>query len=240
MTAPTDAPIVRTVATTVHGTYLVAPPAGGAAPQLLLVGFHGYGERAEDHLAALRRIPGADRWLLCAVQGLHPFYRKNGEVVASWMTSFDRDNAIADNVAYAGAVVAAVREEFPAAGPLAYIGFSQGVAMAYRAAVGAAPDNHRAAALVALAGDVPPEVAARADLAAVLPPVLIGAGQSDGWYGPAELDRDVALLTAKGVAAEGLAFAGGHEWTTEFLDRAGVFLAERSGQARAPRNPPAS
>jgi predicted esterase len=214
----------RSIAATVHGTYLVAPPAGDAEPAALVVGFHGYGERAEHHLAAMRRIHGAGGWLLCAVQGLHPFYKKSGEVVAGWMTRFDRDRAIVDNVAYVAAVVAALRAEFPGAGPLVYTGFSQGVAMAYRAAAGA---GHRAAALVVLAGDVPPEVGERDDLAAVLPPVLVGAGARDGWYGAAELDRDLALLRTKGVEAEGLRFDGGHEWTDEFLARAGAFLAGR-------------
>jgi predicted esterase len=217
-------PLARSLAATVHGTYLLAPPAGGGAPELLVVGFHGYGEAAADHLAALRRIPGADRWLLCAVQALHPFYRRSGGVVASWMTSHGREHAIVDNVAYVAAAVAAVRAEFPAAGPLAYAGFSQGVAMAYRAAAGA---GHPATALIALAGDVPPEVAARDDLAAVLPPVLIGAGSTDGWYGPDRLERDRTLLAAQGVAVEGLVFIGGHEWTEGFLARAGAFLTER-------------
>jgi predicted esterase len=128
-------------------------------------------------------------------------------------------------------VVEAVRAEFPGAGPLVYAGFSQGVAMAYRAAAGA---GHRAAALVALAGDVPPEVGERDDLAAVLPPVLVGAGERDGWYGAQELERDLALLRSKGVEAEGLLFAGGHEWTGEFLAEAGAFLAERVAPSAAP------
>ena len=217
----------RSIAATVHGTYLLQAPASGGAPAALVVGFHGYGERAADHLAALQRIPGADRWLLCAVQALHSFYKKTGEVVAGWMTKHDRDHAIADNVAYVVSVVAAVRAEFPAVGPLAYVGFSQGVAMAYRAAAGA---GHRAAALVALAGDVPPEVAAREDLADVLPSVLIGAGQADGWYGAAQLERDVALLRGKGVEVEGLLFDGGHEWAAELLSRAGGFLAGHLSQ----------
>ena len=72
---------------------------------------------------------------------------------------------------------------------------------------------------------MPPEVAGREDLAAVLPPVLIGAGKADGWYGAAQLERDVALLRDRGVEAEGLLFDGGHEWTAEFLTRAGDFVA---------------
>lgn len=217
-------PIERTIPAQVHGTYLLRPPAAGN-PAALVVGFHGYGETARDHLAKLERLPGAERWLLCAVQALHPFYTRSREVVAGWMTKHDREHAIADNTAYAGAVVAAVLAEHPAlAGNLAWIGFSQGVAMAYRTAAGA---GHPARALVALAGDLPPEVAARDPLD--LPPVLIAAGRADDWYGPARMEEDLALLRARGVDARGLAFAGGHEWSDEFYEAAGEFLAARLG-----------
>ena len=184
-----------------------------------VVGFHGYGETAADHLAALRRLPGAERWLLCAVQGLHPFYRRNGDVVASWMTSFDRDNAIEDNLRYVGAVVARLQSEHGFE-RLAFTGFSQGVAMAYRAAARA---GHPSDAVVVLAGDLPPDVAA-GDLGA-LPPVLIGRGSEERWYSEDKLAADLSALRQAGVAVETAAFDGGHEWTAEFLARAGRFLA---------------
>ena len=102
----------RQLPTRVHGTFLVRPPTAAATPEppVAVVGFHGYGETAEDHLAALERLPGSDRWFLCAIQALHPFYKRNGDVVASWMTSFDRENAIRDNVRYVSAVVGGLRE----------------------------------------------------------------------------------------------------------------------------------
>ena len=211
----------ETIEARVHGTFLVEEPlvvATGPA-RAAVVGFHGYGETAEDHLAALRRLPGADRWLLCAVQGLHPFYRKNGDVVAGWMTSFDREHAIADNVAYCGAVVARLRERWGVE-RLAYTGFSQGVAMAYRTAAGAGHPSH---ALVALAGDVPPDVA-KGGLSN-LPPVLIGRGSGEQWYTEAKLAADLEVLRSGGVPVDTAAFDGGHEWTDAFLARAGTFLA---------------
>lgn len=215
----------RTIPARVHGTYLLrAPdPAVAAEPEALLVGFHGYGETARDHLGKIERLPGAERWLLCAIQGLHPFYTRSREVVATWMTSHDREHAIADNVEYVSAVVAEVLAGHPRlTGRVAWIGFSQGVAMAYRAA---AAGTHAARALVALAGDVPPEVAARDPLA--LPPTLIAAGRSDEWYGPARMESDLAKLHARGADARGLAFEGGHEWTAEVYRAVGAFLAER-------------
>jgi len=122
---------------TVHGHYVVEGE-DGDEPRPLLVGFHGYAETAESHLEALRRLPGVARWRLCAIQALHPFYnRKSLEVVASWMTRLDRETAIADNTRYVAEVVSAVKRDFPTREPVAYAGFSQGVAMAYRAAAGA-------------------------------------------------------------------------------------------------------
>ncbi len=204
---------VHLIEAAVHGRYLLRPAAG--PPAGVLVGFHGYGEGAAPHLEALLAIPGIERWTVAAIQGLHPFYTRTGEVVASWMTKLDREQAIADNTAY---VRAAVGEILTAAGgghlPLVYSGFSQGVAMAYRAAAGA---GHSCHGLIALAGDVPPEVA-ESDLDS-FPRVLIGRGASDSWYSEEKLTADFQLLRGKGVEVEFERFDGGHEWAPAFHER---------------------
>ena len=214
----------RTVATGTHGRYLLSvPPGEGRHP--VLMGFHGYGESAETHLEALRSIPGAERWALCSVQALHRFYeRKTGGVVAGWMTSQDRELAIADNVAYVRAVAGAVLAEPWANGKLAFTGFSQGVAMAYRAAAFAGIE---AAALVALAGDVPPDVLATG--MSGFPALLIGTGDGDAWYTPARLADDRVQLEGLGLKPETLVFSGGHAWTDPFALAAGEFLARAFG-----------
>jgi len=211
---------VRQVAATIHGRYLLEAPSDvEGAP--LLVGFHGYGENAERHLEELRRIPGASRCVLCAVQALHPFYNRSGEVIACWMTSLDRERAIHDNVAYVASVVASVRRELPVSERLVYLGFSQGAAMAYRAAAGA---GHPCHGLIVLGGDVPPELEQQ-DLSR-FPPVLLGRGSSEEWYDAAKMEHDVELLRAKRVDVRPLIFQGGHEWTDEFRAAAGEFLRE--------------
>src|SRR5688572_30197029 len=116
-------PDVIAVPATVHGRVLIEARGGGRRGAPLLVGFHGYAENAERHLAEITAIPGTESWVLAAVQGLHPFYNtKTGEVVASWMTKQDRELAIADNVAYVRALVERVRTETGAGGPLVYLG----------------------------------------------------------------------------------------------------------------------
>jgi predicted esterase len=203
-----------------HGHYVVEGPESDE-PLPLIVGFHGYGEMAETHLEALRAIPVPGLWRLCAIQGLSTFYNfKTGEVRASWMTRFNRELAIADNTRYVSQVVTQVKRDFPTCEPLVYVGFSQGVAMAYRAAAGAA---HRCRALLALGGDVPPELA-EGDLTG-FPDVLIGRGSQDPWYSEEKLAGDVALLEGRGVPVEVCRFEGEHEWSVAFLRAAGALLS---------------
>lgn len=198
---------VRQFEAKVHGRALVVQRPSRRA----VVGFHGYGETAEQHLKELEQIPGIDGWTVVAVQALHPFYTRAGEIVASWMTSLDRDQAIADNIAYAREVVSSLGE----LDRLVFCGFSQGAAMAYRAA---ASMLGRTAGALILGGDVPPDVAG----VAAWPPILIGRGRRDDWFTAEKLKKDLKVLGASQV--EVLEFDGGHEWTESFRAAAGEFL----------------
>ena len=212
---------VRSLAAEVQGRYLVAVPEVSNPP--LLVGFHGYGENAERHLDELQKIHGAAQWLLCGVQALHPFYNsKTQEVVASWMTRLDREQAIADNIRYVADVVSAVKREIEVAPVLVYAGFSQGVAMAYRAAAGS---GHLCQGLIVLGGDFPPELKEK-DLSP-FPPVLVGRGRYDDWYDEGKMQADLDFLSSRGIAVETCVFDGGHEWAETFLQAAGAFLEAR-------------
>ena len=76
---------------------------------------------------------GAGRW--SPVDALHAFYAgSTGEVMRGWMTRELREESIADNVDY----VRRIRTRPAAVGltvPLAFLGFSQGASMAWRAAL---------------------------------------------------------------------------------------------------------
>src|SRR5258706_4600530 len=201
---------VHTIPATVHGRYLVRQ----GPPERLLVGFHGYGETADVHMAELQQIPGIERWTAVAVQALHPFYlNRTGAIVASWMTSLDRELAIEDNRAYVRAIVA----HFPQPRQLVFIGFSQGVAMAYRAAAGSS-----ATGVVALGGDVPPELFERTPS---LPPVLIGRGTNEDWYTAEKFEKDFKFLSSV-TAVSTCVYDGGHELTDAVPRAAGGFLGK--------------
>jgi predicted esterase len=216
---------IHTIATTTHGRYLLDEGTGDP-PVGMLVGFHGQSEDAAIEMEALQRIRGERPWLLLSVQGLHRYYNRRGEVVAAWMTRQDRELAIADNIAYVRLVVATVLAALPVAPPLlVYSGFSQGTAMAYRAA---AFGGRPADGLIILAGDVPPDVLPRA---ATLPPVLLGRGSQEPWYTEEKAAIDRAHLASAGVACVEHVFDAGHVRHPSFSDRAGQFLDSLPGGA---------
>lgn len=215
----TREPKIETIDARIMGRYLVQSPTNDA-PSPLLVGFHGYGEHAGQHLRELSSIPGTDGWLLVSVQALHRFYeRKSGTVVCSWMTSEDREQMIRDNLAYVDSVVATVSDAYDTTSTVVYSGFSQGVAMAYRAAI---RGRVQAAGIIALAGDVPPEL--QTEEPAGWPRVLIGRGSDDPWYTKEKLDSDLTLLATKNVSVDTAVFDGGHEWHDDFRAAAGHLL----------------
>jgi predicted esterase len=212
--------IERTISATTHGRY-ITNERDAASP--LLMGFHGYAESAEMEFKRLQSIEGSEEWFIVAVQGLHRFYnRRANEVVASWMTRQDRELAISDNAAYASAVLSAVTRDGAANSKLVLSGFSQGVAMAYRCAV---LSDRSVRGVIALAGDIPPEL----DPTALrrIPSVLLGRGDQDEWYTAEMLEKDTRRLSEAGVEFQVVPFVGGHEWNDTFRKAAAEFLKSR-------------
>jgi predicted esterase len=192
-------------------------------PGVAVVGFHGYAQSAEDMMDVLQRLPGSEEFTLVSVQALHRFYtRGDQKIVASWMTRQDREETIADNVAYVSRVLETTSGVvFSKTTPdvVFILGFSQGVAMAYRAAL---LGKHRVAGIVAIGGDVPPDVKNVA--AGQWPRVLIAAGARDQWYTADKVSADEAFLKHHGVAYEIHRSDAGHDATDEMLAAAARFI----------------
>jgi predicted esterase len=213
--------IEQTIATATHGRYLVEPAADRAGAPIL-VGFHGYAEGAPAMFDRLRAIPGADGWTRVSIQGLNRFYRgRTNDVIASWMTRQDRELAIADNTAYVAAVLDAVCVDAPRDLPLVFAGFSQGVAMAFRAA---AASTREVGGVIAVGGDVPPEIDREA-LARVRA-ALVCHGRRDDWYTPEKFAADIERLRGAAVAVTPFDFDGGHEWSTDVNRACAAFLRD--------------
>jgi predicted esterase len=200
-----------------HGVTLVRAAHAGAS-RGMLVGFHGYMETAAIQMERLAALPGASRWTLVSVEGLHRFYRgRSQDVVASWMTSADREVAIADNLAYVEAALDDVPHDSTTR--IVYCGFSQGVAMAFRAGL---LGRARASAIIAVGGDVPPELLA--DDSLTYPPILCARGIRDEWLTQEKFDANVSALHGRGAPADPLTYDGAHEWNAEVSAAMAAFL----------------
>jgi predicted esterase len=163
-----------------------------------------------------------ERWTLVSVQALNRFYRgRTNDVIAGWMTRQDRELAIADNLTYVAAVLDAVCEPSGRDVPLVFAGFSQGVAMAFRAGVSAA---RPVAGVIAVGGDVPPEIDAAA-LARVRT-ALVCHGRRDEWYTVEKFAADTDRLRGAGAAVTPFDFDGGHEWSADVNRAVAAFLRE--------------
>jgi predicted esterase len=202
----------RTIETTTHGRFHYEDRGTGR----LLAGFHGYAEQAEWNLAEIERLQGIDRWSVAAIESLHRFYTRSGQIVGNWMTSVERDLSIADNIAYIRRILGSL----PTPDSLVFLGFSQGASMAARAAAYAA----KADGLILLGGDIPPEL--KEDPTVKLPPVLLARGEKDEWYSEEKFKDDLSYLSAT-TRVIPCVFPGGHEWSDEFRTAAAAFLGER-------------
>jgi len=96
--------------------------------------------------------------------------------------------------------------------------------MAFRAAL---LGSREPAGIIALAGDIPPEVKAEGAVQRPWPPVLVATGTRDTWLTPARLTEEVAFLQSQHVPHEALVFEGGHEWTDQFREAAGRWVGQR-------------
>jgi len=90
--------------------------------------------------------------------------------------------------------------------------------------------HYPAAALIILAGDVPPDVID--DPPMPMPPILIGRGTRDQWYTEAREAGDRAWLARIDARVDVCVFEGGHEWSDAFrAAAAGVLRAVKSDEA---------
>ncbi len=209
--------------TPITGRYLLHPPSRpGPAP--LLVGFHGYGQTAEEELALLRAIPGSEEWLCCSIEALHAIYTPKGAPGASWMTSRFRDRRIEENLRYVDTVISRVMSEQALTGQIVLHGFSQGGLMAWRSALLGASSP---CGLMLLGCDIPAEL----PLSNRMKSVHIARGSRDRLYTQNRFDGDCSTLRTAGIPFQPTLFTGGHAANEEYFAAAGAFLSEVSARS---------
>lgn len=197
---------IRTIETGTCGCYLLDAPPHSCSEALF--GFHGYGENAVVQLERLQYV-SAGQFLCCSIQALHPFYTKRNSIGYNWMASENRELHIRDNVRYVESVIAAVLRDYPSLHSLHLLGFSQGVAMAYRTAF-AGERKYRS--LVSVGGDLPPEFRSPTPLHERTDAIFLYRAEADSLYSEAQFQEDRKLLSNRGVTIRTEHYNGAHTW----------------------------
>ncbi len=98
----------------------------------LIVVFHGYGQLARHIIRKFENVPSSA--YILAPEGLSRFYwnESKGIVGASWMTSLDRLDEIADYCKWINQLIDQVFQTLGRRIPITFLGFSQGGATAVR------------------------------------------------------------------------------------------------------------
>jgi predicted esterase len=190
--------------------YVLGTPAGHV-DQLWVV-CHGYGQLARDFIRSFTAI-AADNRLIVAPEALNRYYvdtapRPHGAdspVAATWMTREDRDNEIADYIAYLDDLCAELKRVAPNARVTA-LGFSQGTATVSR---WASAGNTRLHRVVLWGGSVAHDVPLRADLFGEATLTLV-AGTRDHFVRSERLAAERERLHGAGLHHEFVQFEGGH------------------------------
>lgn len=204
----------HSIPTEVQGTFIMESNIETHEFDWLIVGFHGFGELAEKQMQRMTSAEWPGATLFCSIQALHPMYNKDGSPGASWMTFFNRDQVIRDNLNYVRNVISHL-EKSNTWSKLAFCGFSQGASMAHRATYDLGTDCDL---LVTAGGDIPPELR-ELDLSGY-PQTVIARGVRDRIYLEETYLHDVALMDDNGVGVNALSLKGGHKWPvalTEYM-----------------------
>ncbi|PCJ63793.1 MAG: hypothetical protein COA73_05020 [Candidatus Hydrogenedentota bacterium] len=190
-----------------------APGEGSELPALLLA-FHGYGQSCKGFIKHFAEWPDRN-FLVAAPQGVNQFYWNNGRPGFTWMTSHMRDYTIQDNMAYMAQLIETLKEQHPFDPNRVFLlGFSQGVAMAFRLAASGIVSPR---GVIACGGDLPPDVEeGLKDLAKF--PALVVHGEQDKVV---SIEKSVAChqaLSDHGFNVSKQTFEGGHEIPPEIVE----------------------
>jgi predicted esterase len=184
---------------------IVGDPAQATEAWLLL---HGHGMLARGMLHWFRPAAAPHR-LLVAPEALSRFYVQlsgaKRAVGASWVTREDFDHDRDDVFQY---IERAVREVVPASIPLDIHGFSQGVSVGTRWAIGTSRPVRQ---IVCWAGAIPDDVTGAGLRASISHEVLdLVVGDQDDRVPPERVVADGQRLRAEGMPTMVHRFAGGH------------------------------
>lgn len=193
------------------------------APPALLLAMHGYGQACKNFVKTFAPL-AEHNVLVVAPQGLNQFYWSNHRPAFSWMTSFEREQTIQDNLAYMAQLYDTLAEDYTFDPERVFlVGFSQGVAMAFRFA---SSGHIVPRGVIASGGDLPPDVADKLGAFDSFP-ALIMHGTADGVVPIVKSKDCVALLSDHDFDVTTHFFDGEHDIPEPQVDFIGKWMQEQ-------------
>ena len=182
---------------------------------------HGFGQLARDFLPSFQPIAAPGR-LIAAPEGLSRFYKGQGTVHtpqtpvgATWMTTEDRDNEIADYVGYLDSLVRHLSQQVSPQASVTALGFSQGAATVSRWVAAAKPVLKE---LILWGGLLPPEFKTQVTLGGLTAqPLRFVSGTQDRYFSRQLIKAELERLAALGIPVHAIEFEGGHSIKDETL-----------------------
>ena len=176
-------------------------------PPALIIATHGYGQSCKGFIKHF--APFRDKnMLVVAPQGMNQFYWKNGRPGFSWMTRYMREYTITDNLDYMMQLYENIKEEYGFDPEKVFLlGFSQGVAMAFRFA---SCGHIKPRGVIACGGDLPPDTNEKLDSLEPYP-VLVVHGTKDKTVVQQKGEECIEALTKHNFPVEKHFHNEGHE-----------------------------
>ena len=179
---------------------------GNKKAKHLLYVLHGYGQLASRFILKFQELQ--DDYYIIAPEGMHRFYLEghSGKVGASWMTKEDRLNDIANYLTYLNALHLSAASDHHQ--EISVLGFSQGVATAFRWIADGKIKPHR---FIIASGMIPPDVSteAHSSLFTGLELSYI-TGDSDPFRNEEEVKAFLKQFKDWGIPLKQKVFNGGH------------------------------
>lgn len=183
----------------------------------LWVCLHGYGQLADWFGKRFEKWASKDR-LFVFPEGPHRFYTEgtSGRVGASWMTREDRLNDINDQFNYLENLVGEFQEKLPGDCKIQVLGFSQGVATAFRwIDRSALPIS----SLICWAGSFPPDIDYSLNQQRFNGLKLHACfGDNDAFISTEIAQKLIRQLTEQGIGLTSHFYHGGHRLYLDLLN----------------------
>lgn len=136
----------------------------------LMIASHGYGQSCKGFIKHFKSFRDKNI-ITVAPQGMNQFYWKNGRPGFSWMTSYMREYTMRDNLVYITQLYELMKDEYNIDEEKVFLlGFSQGVAMAFRFS---STGHVHPRGVIACGGDLPPDVHENLDSITPYPALVI-------------------------------------------------------------------